>query len=142
MASVVKSFAILGVDAYLVEVETKTIQGQPIISIVGLGDTAVKESKERLEAALCQGAYRFPKMKVVINLAPSDMKKSGSHFDLAMAIGLLIETNQLKSTEIHKYGFIGELSLNAKLRPCIGVLPMIIAAIVRMPFYFRIRKEY
>jgi len=67
-------------------------------------------------------------MKIVINLAPSDIKKSGSHFDLAMAIGLLIETNQLKSTEIYKYGFIGELSLNAKLRPCVGVLPMIIAA--------------
>jgi len=70
MASVVKSFAILGVDAYLVEVETKTIHGQPIISIVGLGDTAVKEAKERLEAALSQSDYRFPKMKIVINLAP------------------------------------------------------------------------
>ena len=67
-------------------------------------------------------------MKVVINLAPSDMKKSGSHLDLAMAIGLLAETNQLKSKKLQEYGFIGELSLNAGLRPCVGVLPMIIAA--------------
>ena len=128
MASVVKSFAIVGVDAHLVEVETKTIHGQPLISIVGLGDMAVKEARERLEAALNQKNFRFPKMKVVINLAPSDMKKSGSHLDLAMAIGLLAETNQLKSKKLQDYGFIGELSLNARLRPCVGVLPMIIAA--------------
>ncbi|MGI6426278.1 MAG: YifB family Mg chelatase-like AAA ATPase [Natronincolaceae bacterium] len=128
MASVVKSFAIAGVDAHLVEVETKTIYGQPLISIVGLGDTAVKEAKERLEAALNQKGFYFPQTKVVINLAPSDMKKSGSHLDLAMAVGLLEETNQLKAKELQSYGFIGELSLNAGLRPCIGVLPMVIAA--------------
>ena len=67
-------------------------------------------------------------MKIVINLVPSDMKKSGSHLDLAMAVGLLAETHQLKAKELQNYGFIGELSLNAGLRPCIGVLPMVIAA--------------
>ncbi|MGV8905523.1 MAG: magnesium chelatase domain-containing protein [Acetobacterium sp.] len=95
MASIVNSFAISGVEAYLVDVEVKTICGQPMISIVGLGDTAVKEARERVEAAINDGKYVFPQKKVVINLAPSNLKKSGSHFDLAIAIGLLIETGQL-----------------------------------------------
>ncbi|MGF7184628.1 magnesium chelatase family protein [Desulfitispora alkaliphila] len=128
MASVVNSFSISGIDGYMVEVETDTIYGQPMVSIVGLGDMAVKEARERLQASLNSTSYDFPEMKIVINLAPSDIKKSGSHFDLAMAIGLLLQTKQLKVDNIHNYGFIGELSLNAKLRPCTGVLPMAIAA--------------
>jgi len=128
VASIVKSFAISGVDAYLVDVETKTIEGQPLISIVGLGDTAVKEARERVEAALRDGHFRFPEMKVVINLAPSDLKKSGSHFDLPMALGLLMESDQLHVNRWQDYGCIGELSLNARLRACTGVLPMVIAA--------------
>ena len=128
MASIVKSFAISGVDGYLVDVETKTIEGMPLISIVGLGDTAVKEARERVEAALRDGRFRFPEMKVVINLAPSDMKKSGSHFDLPIALGLLMETDQLNTRRWKDFGCIGELSLNARLRRCTGVLPMVIAA--------------
>jgi len=76
MASIVKSFALSGVDAYEIDVETKTIEGQPLISIVGLGDMAVKEARERVESALTDENYVFPQMKVVINLAPSDLKKS------------------------------------------------------------------
>src|SRR5690554_6636390 len=128
MASVVKSFAIEGVDGYLVEVEGDTIYGKPSVAIVGLGDTAVKEAKERLQASLNCPQYEFPKMKVVINLAPSDIKKSGSHFDLAMAISLLIQSEQLKVEDIRSFGFIGELSLNSYLRPCCGILPMAAAA--------------
>lgn len=128
MASIVKSFVIWGVDGYLVDVETKTIEGQPLISIVGLGDTAVKEARERVEAALRDNHFRFPEMKVVINLAPSDLKKSGSHFDLPMALGLLMESDQLHVNRWQDFGCIGELSLNARLRSCTGVLPMVIAA--------------
>ncbi len=131
MATVVKSFSITGVDGYLVEVETDVIHGQPSIAVVGLGDLAVKEASERLQASLHYGGYQFPKMKVVINLAPGDIKKSGSHFDLAMAVGLLIQSEQLLVTDkfdISCFGFIGELSLNGNLRPCSGVLPMAIAA--------------
>ncbi len=128
MAAVVKSFAIAGVDGYLVEVEADTIYGQPSISIVGLGDTAIKESKERLQSALSNSKYDFPKMKIVINLAPSNIKKSGSHFDLAMALGLLIRAGEIVVNNIDNYGFIGELSLNSKIRPCNGILPMAIAA--------------
>ncbi|MDD3307779.1 MAG: YifB family Mg chelatase-like AAA ATPase [Acetobacterium sp.] len=128
MASIVNSFAISGVEAYLVDVEVKTITGQPMISIVGLGDTAVKEARERVEAAINDSKYKFPQKKVVINLAPSDLKKSGSHFDLAIAIGILIETGQLVLVKKEKIGIIGELSLNSRLRACSGILPMVIAA--------------
>jgi len=128
MASVVNSFAISGIDAYVVKIETDTIYGQPSVSIVGLGDAAVKEAKERLEASIIHFKYEFPKMKIVINLAPGDIKKSGSHFDLAMAIGLLIQSNQIKAEDIQNFGFIGELSLNAELRACTGILPMAMEA--------------
>jgi magnesium chelatase family protein len=128
MASVVKSFALSGVDAYEIDVETKKIEGQPLISIVGLGDLAVKEARERVESALTDEKYVFPQMKMVINLAPSDMKKSGSHFDLPIALGLLLETKQIKSEKIQSFGFIGELSLNGRLRACTGILPMTIRA--------------
>jgi magnesium chelatase family protein len=128
MASIVKSFAITGVDGYLVEVETDLIYGQPAVHIVGLGDTAIKEARERLQAAIVHSGYEFPKMKIVINLAPSDIKKRGSHFDLAMAIGLLAQSEQLRVSNLIDYGFIGELSLNANLRSCSGVLSMAIKA--------------
>lgn len=128
MASIVNSFAISGVEAYLVDVEVKTITGQPLIAIVGLGDTAVKEARERVEAAINDSKFKFPQKKVVINLAPSDLKKSGSHFDLAIAIGILIETGQLVLAKKETFGIIGELSLNSRLRACSGILPMVIAA--------------
>ncbi|GAB6179466.1 YifB family Mg chelatase-like AAA ATPase [Desulfotomaculum defluvii] len=130
MATVINSFAITGIDGYQVDVETVTMYGQPSITIVGLGDTAIKESRQRLEAAINYVGYEFPKMKIAINLAPGDIKKSGSHFDLSMAVGLLVETNQamVNRESLKGYGFIGELSFNAFLRPCGGVLSMTIAA--------------
>ncbi len=128
MASIVKSFGILGVEGYLVDVEVKEIEGQSMISIVGLGDTAIKEARERVQAAINDSNYTFPQKKIVINLAPSDLKKSGSHYDLPIALGLLIETEQCILARNEEFAYIGELSLNAKLRGCSGVLPMIIAA--------------
>lgn len=128
MASIVKSFGILGVEGYLVDVEVKEIFGQSLISIVGLGDTAVKEARERVEAAINDSNYTFPEKKIVINLAPSDLKKSGSHYDLPIALGILMETGQCTLSREEEFAYIGELSLNAKLRGCSGVLPMIIAA--------------
>lgn len=128
MATIVKSFATSGVDGYVVDVEVKTMYGQPQMTVVGLGDTAVKEARERVEAAVNDSGYSFPVKKIVINLAPSDLKKSGSHFDLAIAMGLLIEDGQVKGKREGPYAFIGELSLNARLRAVTGVLPMIMAA--------------
>lgn len=128
MASAVFSFGVSGIEGYIVEVEADTMTGVNSVSIVGLADKAVKEARERLEAAITHSRFTFPLQKVVFNLAPSDRKKSGTHYDLPMAIGLLIQTGQIKTTKLYKTGFIGELSLNAGLRPVSGVLPMVLKA--------------
>lgn len=128
MATVVRSFVINGVEGYPIDIETKTMEGQPMISIIGLGDLAVKEAAERIQSAIDESGYVFPKKKVIISLAPSDTKKSGSHFDLAMAIGVLQQNGDIAIKNIESYGFIGELSLDGRIRACRGILPMIIAA--------------
>ena len=128
MATLVKSFAIQGIDAYTVDIETKTMDGQPMVTIIGLGDQAVKEASERIQSAIDESGYEFPKKKVIISLAPSDKKKSGSHFDLAMAIGVLQQAEIISVSNLFQYGLIGELSLDGRIRPCRGILPMIIAA--------------
>lgn len=128
MASIVYSFTLSGIEGHLVEVETDVLFGPPSVSIVGLGDKAVKEAKERLEAAIHHAKFTFPLQKMVINLAPSDMKKTGTHFDLAMAIGILLRTDQVYNKNLSNIGFIGELSLNASIRPVSGILPMVIKA--------------
>lgn len=127
MASIVHSFTINGVDGHLINVEADTICGHPSVSIVGLGDTAVKEAKERIASALSFCGYHFPEQKLIINLAPSHMKKSGTHFDLPMALALLLRTRQIR-VKVDSYALIGELSLNGELRPVTGVLPMALSA--------------
>lgn len=111
MATVVRSFAIQGIDGYPVDIEVKMLEGQPVISIIGLGDQAVKEAAERIQAAIDESGYVFPKKRVIISLAPSDKKKSGSHFDLAMAVGVLCQNGDVGMKNLKEYGFIGELSL-------------------------------
>lgn len=127
MASIVYSFTINGVDGQIIHVEADTICGYPSVSIVGLGDTAVKESKERIESAISFCGFNFPEQKLIVNLAPSHLKKSGTHFDLPIAIALLMRTNQINVT-VGSFALIGELSLNGEIRPVTGVLPMAIAA--------------
>jgi len=129
MASTVYSFALAGIDGQVVEVETDTMLGMNAVSIVGLGDKAVKEARERLEAAITYSGFVFPLVKIVFNLAPSDMKKTGTHYDLAMAIGLLLRSNQIPEPKnLHEIAFIGELSLNASIRGSSGILPMVLKA--------------
>ena len=128
MASTVHSFTLSGIEGHVVEVETDVLFGPPSVSIVGLGDKAIKEARERLEAAIIHSKFIFPPQKIVFNLAPSDMKKTGTHFDLAMAIGLLMRTSQIAIGTLPNTGFIGELSLNASIRPVSGILPMVIKA--------------
>lgn len=128
MATVVKSFAIQGIEGYNVDIETKILDGQPMISIIGMGDTAVKESADRIQSAIDESGYVFPKKRVIISLAPGDMKKKGSHYDLAMVIGVLQEDDNIASKELNQYAFIGELCLDGGLRTCCGILPMILAA--------------
>ena len=85
------------------DIETKMLDGQPMISIIGLGDQAVKEAAERIQAAIDESGYVFPKKRVIISLAPSDKKKSGSHFDLAMAVGVLCQNGNRRITAKWRY---------------------------------------
>lgn len=128
MATMVKSFAIQGIDGYVVDIEAKTLDGQPMITIIGMGDQAVREAADRIESAIDESGYTFPKKKIIISLAPGDKKKRGAHYDLAMAISLLQQSGDISARELSKYGFVGELSLDGTLRSCNGILPMIMAA--------------
>jgi len=130
MATVVNSIGILGLEGYLINVEVSIYSGLAMTSIVGLGDGAVKEAKERVETCLNKLDYIYPKKKIVINLSPSDIKKSGSYFDLAIIIGILLESEQIYPQKFNmgEYIFLGEISLNGELKSIHGVLPMVIAA--------------
>ncbi len=128
MATLVRSFAISGIEAYIVDIEVKTMEGMPSITVIGLGDQSVREAAERVESAIDESGFVFPKKRVIISLAPSDLKKSGSHFDLAMALGVLQQEASIGAKEMCSYGIIGELALDGRLRACRGILPMVIAA--------------
>jgi magnesium chelatase family protein len=128
MATQVKCFAIQGIEAFKVDIEIKIMDGMPQVSVIGLGDQAVREAAERIESAIDECGYVFPKKRVIISLAPSDLKKTGSHFDLAMAIGVLQEAECIAVKDIAAYGFVGELALDGRIRACRGILPMVIAA--------------
>lgn len=128
MATMVKSFSISGIEGYVVDVGVKIMDGMPSMSVIGMGDKAIQEASERVESAIDECGYDFPKKRIIINLAPSSEKKNGSHFDLAMAIGVLHHEGLVNATNIGEYGLIGELSLDGQLRGCKGVLPMIITA--------------
>lgn len=118
--------AIIGLDAYNVEVEVDTSNSLPCISIVGLPDVAVSEAKERVRSAIKNSGYSFPQGKVIVNLAPADVKKEGTNYDLPIAIGILIEEGLLKSEDIEGWGFLGELSLDGHLRKINGALPHVL----------------
>lgn len=129
MATVVKSMATSGVDGFMVEIEASMIRGQQqMLSIIGLPDQAIKEAGERIQAAIESCGYDIPKDKVIISLAPGDRKKRGSHFDLGMIIALLYQTDQIAPKDLADYAFIGELSLDGRIRPCHGVLSMVTEA--------------
>lgn len=129
MATVVKSMATSGVDGFMVEIEVSTIRGQQqMLSIIGLPDQAVKEAGERIQAAIESCGYDIPKDKMIISLAPGNKKKRGSHFDLGMIIALLYQTDQISPRNLNEFAFIGELSLNGRIRPCNGILSMVTEA--------------
>lgn len=118
-----------GVDGFMVEIEASTIRGQQqSISIIGLPDQAIKEAGERVQASIDSCGYDIPKDKVIISLAPGDKKKRGSHFDLGMIIALLYQTDQISPKNLGDYAFIGELSLDGRIRPCNGILSMVTEA--------------
>jgi magnesium chelatase family protein len=128
MIARVLSAAILGIDAYQVEVEVDIAPGLPAFSTVGLPEGAVKESKDRVKAALKNSGYQYPERKITVNLAPADIKKEGSTFDLPIAIGILSASGQTRADKLKEYFIIGELSLDGRVKPIRGTLPMALSA--------------
>lgn len=117
--------SVIGLEAYKIEVEVDTVNSLPSVSIVGLPDTAINEARERVRSAIKNSTYTFPRGKVVVNLAPADIRKEGTNYDLPIAIGILIEEGLLNQQDIEGWGFIGELSLDGHLRKTNGVLPLV-----------------
>ncbi|MBT8387202.1 MAG: YifB family Mg chelatase-like AAA ATPase, partial [Ignavibacteria bacterium] len=128
MLSKINSSATYGIDAYLVNVETNVEKQIPGFIIVGLPDNAVKESRERVNTAIKNSGYEFKPQKITVNLAPADIKKEGSSFDLPIAIGLLSAHGIIKNNYLDDKVFLGELSLDGKLRPVKGALPITVEA--------------
>lgn len=122
------SAATSGIDAYTVEVEADVQQMLPAFATVGLPDAAVKESKERVQSAIKNSDFIFPAKKITINLAPADVKKEGSGFDLPIAVGILGATGQILRDNFDDIVIVGELALDGQIRPIHGVLPMAIHA--------------
>jgi magnesium chelatase family protein len=123
----VRSAAILGVEAYVVEVETDLDNKLPSFTTVGLAEGAVKESKERVTSAIKNAGYFFPQKRVTINLAPADIRKAGSAFDLPMAIGILAADGVIPLESLDRFIIVGELSLDGFLRHVPGILPITIS---------------
>ena len=125
MYSRIRSVALNGIDAEEIIVETDLGGGFPSFSIVGLPDTAIRESKERVRAALVNSGYRFPNGRVTVNLSPAGVRKEGTHFDLPIALCIMISSGMRAGEEQLEYAFIGELTLNGAIKRIRGVLPMI-----------------
>lgn len=128
MLAVIKSYGLKGMDGFPVSAEVDMHSGMPTYDIVGLADTAVKESKERVRSALKNSGYNYPVASVVVNLAPADVKKEGSLYDLPIAVGMLAASKQVEYQTLRPAVLLGELSLNGEVRKVNGILPMIIAA--------------
>src|ERR1043166_4951529 len=128
MLARLRSAAVLGIDAYLVEVEVDLTSGLPSFATVGLPQGAVREGRERVTAALVNSGFEFPLKRITVNLAPADVRKEGSAFDLPVALGILAASGQLAADRLAGHVFLGELGLQGDLRPVRGALPMALAA--------------
>ncbi len=126
MVCKVLTSTVIGLDAYKIEVEVDLVNSLPSVSIVGLPDAAVNEARERVRSAIKNSSFSFPQKKVVVNLAPADIKKEGTNFDLPIAVGILIEEGVIQEEKTQGVAFIGELSLDGTLRSIIGVLPHVL----------------
>ncbi|HNO75676.1 MAG TPA: YifB family Mg chelatase-like AAA ATPase [Nitrosomonas mobilis] len=122
--AVLYSRALSGMEASLVTVEVHLANGLPAFTIVGLAEAEVRESKDRVRAALQNSRFKFPAQRITVNLAPADLPKESGRFDLPIALGILAATGQIPANELHRYEWAGELSLNGELRPVRGALAM------------------
>ena len=121
------SAALQGIDATVVTIEVNSSRGIKFF-LVGLPDSAVKESHERIISALQVNGYKFPTCQIVVNMAPADIRKEGASYDLPLAIGILAATGGVAAEKLGKYMILGELSLDGTLLPVKGALPIAIAA--------------
>ena len=112
--------AVVGIAAKLVRVEVHLSSGVPTFSLVGLPETVVRESKERVRSALINSGFTFPLQRITVNLAPADLPKQGGCYDLAIALGILVASGQLPKTVLNQFEFAGELGLSGELRPIQG----------------------
>ncbi len=128
MLALAHSAAMLGIDGYVVRVEADSAAGTPSFSIIGLPDRALAESRDRVRAAIVNSGYRFPAGRVLVNLAPADVKKSGPGFDLPIALALLALDEQLDTLALQRFVSLGELALDGAVQSTRGILPMAIAA--------------
>ncbi len=124
----VHSYALLGVNAQPILIEVHLANGLPGLTIVGLPEASVRESKERVRSAITNSGFEYPARRITVNLAPADIPKFGSGYDLAIAIGILQASEQIKHPALDQYSFIGELSLSGQLRPVPGLLPVALQA--------------
>lgn len=125
MVSRVITATAIGLSAYKIDVEVDFVNSLPCISIVGLPDTAVNEAKERVRSAVKNSGFTFPTLRVVVNLAPADIKKEGTNFDLPMAVGILVQNGFIEQEKVNGIAFLGELSLDGALRGVNGILPLV-----------------
>jgi magnesium chelatase family protein len=125
--AIVYSRAEVGIDAPLVSVEVHLSNGLPNLSIVGLPEAAVKESKDRVRGAILNSHFEFPTRRITINLAPADLPKEGGRFDLPIALGILAASGQIPREQLGRHEFLGELALGGELRGVRGVLPAALA---------------
>lgn len=128
MLATTHSAAVLGIEAYPVEIEVNSGWGQPAVVIVGLPDAAVKESRDRVKTAIENSGYKFVMGRTTINLAPADVKKEGPSFDLPIAIGLLAVSEQIPDDRLGEFAMVGELALSGEVRSVNGVLPVALCA--------------
>ncbi len=128
MLTVIKSYALDGIDGYIVDVEVDINKGIPAFDIVGLPSNGVKEARDRMRSAIKNSSLEFTRARVTINLAPADVKKQGSHLDLAMTLGFLTATEQFPYEPLKDFIVLGELSLDGGIRHVNGVMPMILSA--------------
>lgn len=126
--AVVHSRASVGVEAPPVTVEVHISNGMPGFTLVGLPETTVKESRDRVRSAIINSNFDYPSKKITVNLAPADLPKEGGRFDLPIALGILAAAEQISSEKLDEYEFVGELALSGELRPVKGALPAALSA--------------
>ena len=124
MLSKILSAATIGIEAKPIEIEVDISRGLPNVTIVGLPDTAIRESRDRVKSAIKNSQFEYPAERITVNLAPCDIKKEGPSFDLPIAIGILVASEQIDFNKIKDFVFLGELALNGKIRPIRGALPI------------------